>query len=84
MDDVEDVDTGSSEAGWKAAVNSLNLRAGGREERKLRDGGGDRDVEHERNHGNAGRVREAIAVFDESEDEIEIELLDGNGGHSAE
>lgn len=84
MDDVEDVDTGSSEAGWKAAVNSLNLRAGGREERKLRDGRGDGDVEHERNDGNAGRVREAIAVFDESEDEIEIDLLDGNGGHSAE
>ena len=41
-------------------------------------------MEHERNDGNAGRVREAIAVFDESEDEIEIELLDGNGGHSAE
>lgn len=84
MDDVEDVETGSSEAGWKASVNSLNLRTGGREERKLRDGGGDRDVEHEGNDGNAGRVREAIAVFDESEDEIEIDLLDGNGGHSAE
>lgn len=84
MDDVDDVETGSSEAGWKTAVNSLNLRTGGRDERKLGDGGGDRDVEHEGSDGNAGRVRESKAVFDESEDEIEIDLLNGNGGHSAE
>ena len=52
--------------------------------KKLGDGGGDGDVDHERDDGNAGRVSEAKAVFEESEDEVEVDLLDRNGRHAAE
>ena len=41
-------------------------------------------MDHERDDGNAGRVSEAKAVFEESEDEVEVDLLDRNGRHAAE
>lgn len=41
-------------------------------------------MDHERNHGNAGRAREAEAESREIEDKVEIDLLDGNGRHRVE